>query len=150
LSPVRRLKTALAALAVGALVAGAGACSRDQGSAEDFCRDVKVAPSLESELNRFFDGRSDADRLATVGQAYRDLAGAAPSAIRDDARAVRDLVDEVIAAAKAHPDDRTKAADQVRAAMARHKGAAGSAAALSTYAAKRCDVRLDPTVSGGG
>lgn len=134
-----------AALALGAL-AGVG-CSRDAGSAEDFCRQVRVAPSLESELSRYFDGRSDADRLAQVRRAYDDLAEAAPDAIRDDAAAVRDLVDEVIGAARAHPDDRAKAADQVRAAMARHRDAIGSSAALTAYAAERCDVRLDPSVA---
>jgi hypothetical protein len=145
LTPVRRSLAIAAAVVLGALAAAG--CTHDQGSATEFCRQVRVAPSLESELSRYFDGRSDADRLAQVRGAYDDLADAAPSAIRDDADEVRDLVHEVIDAARAHPDDRAKAADRVRAAMARHREAIGSSAALTAYAAERCDVRLDPSVA---
>lgn len=53
------------------------------------------------------------------------------------------LVDDVLAAVEAHPDDPAKAADELRAAMDEHPDVEASRSVVARFAADECDVVLD-------
>jgi hypothetical protein len=78
------------------------------------------------------------------------MADAAPGAIDGQADAVVALVDEVLDAIEANPDDPEAAAAAVRSAMADHEGVAEDRAELVAYAEAECDVVLDPPVADDG
>lgn len=127
------------------------ACSDDGGSVEAFCDEVRRVPSLESVVSRFneVEPTNLADRIAKAREAYQRMADAAPSAIDGQADAVVALVEEVLDAIEAHPDDPEAAAEAVRTAMADHEGVADDRDELVTYAEAECDVVLDPPVADG-
>jgi hypothetical protein len=148
----RRLGRLGSAGAIAALVLAAPACSDDDGSVEAFCEEIRQVPSLESVVSRFneVEPTNLADRITKAREAYQRMADAAPGAIDGQADAVVDLVDEVLAAVEAHPDDPEAAADAVRTAMAEHEGVADDRAELVAYAEAECGVVLDPPVADGG
>lgn len=139
----------LAGLAVS--VVAASGCSHDAGSKAAFCQQVKVVPSLAGVLAGF--DRADPDELAHridgARRAYRELAKSAPSAIDHDTDELVSLVNQVFDAVGNHPKDPVAVASTLRREMSRHPDASASAAAVSAYADKRCDVRLDPPVGEG-
>jgi hypothetical protein len=150
--PRRRLRnravpTIAATLALGTL---AVACTDEGGSDEAFCEQVGRVPSLESVLARFDEAEPTtlADGIAKARAAYRDLADAAPTEIDGQADAVVALVEEVLDAVEAHPDDPAEAAAAVRSALADHEGVAADRDELVAYAEATCDVVLDAPVVG--
>lgn len=140
-----RRRPVLATFTLVALVLGGGACSDTPGSTEAFCAQVRQVPSLESVLSRFAEADASVlqDRIDKARSAYEDLASAAPSSIAEDAEAVVALVDDVLAAVEAHPDDPAKAADELRAAMDEHPDVEASRSVVARFAADECDVVLD-------
>jgi hypothetical protein len=142
----------LAALVAGSLLVAGTACSRDKGSDEAFCKEVKRTPTLESVVSGFAD--ADPEELATRLDAARDAYGrlrrSAPSGVRGDVGPVVDLAEEVIAAVDDHHDDPEAVAAAVREAVDRHEDAEASSARVAAYAKKACGVDLNPVVEGGG
>lgn len=133
-----------------ALLTMAG-CSRDHGSQEAFCKEIKRVPSLDTVVEGF----SDADpqelsaRLKAANASYAALQKAAPKEIRSQVGEVEDLVDVVTQAVEDHHDDPEAAAAQVRRAMASHPDAKTATVAVAKYAKTNCDVDLNPTLNGG-
>lgn len=129
------------------LAFGVPACSRQQGSQAAFCREVRQAPDLRATLSGF----SDADpaelgtRLTTAREAYERLRRAAPGPIRSDTREVVALVDDIIAAVYDHPDDPDAVVSQARRSVAARPGAAEAARSVTAYAARACNLELDPS-----
>lgn len=148
----RRLGRIAGAGALALLVLAAPACSDDDGSVEAFCDEVRQVPSLESVVSRFneVEPTNLADRITKAREAYQRMADAAPGAIDGQADAVVALVDEVLDAIEANPDDPEAAAAAVRSAMADHEGVAEDRAELVAYAEAECDVVLDPPVADDG
>lgn len=149
-APTRRVRRGGAGL-LALLAVVAPACADDGGSAEAFCEEVRQVPSLESVVSRFSEAEPTnlADRIAKAREAYQRMADAAPSDIDGQADAVVALVDEVLDAVEAHPDDPEAAAAAVRTAMADHEGVAEDRAEMVAYAEAECDVVLDPPVTDG-
>lgn len=146
-----RRTVAAIALAVVA-VAGPAACADDGGggSEDAFCAQVARVPSLAAALSNFTDRDPAAlrARLDDARAAYDALVDAAPDDVRADTRTVVDLIDEVIDAVDAHPDDNEAAAAELRAAVADHPDAGDAAGRVSAYAKATCDIDLDPTAPG--
>lgn len=142
----------LAALAAAWLVLAGAACSRDKGSDEAFCKEVRRTPTLESVVSGFADADPEEldTRLEAARDAYGKLRRSAPSAVRDDVGRVVDLANEVITAVEDHHDDPEAVAAQVRKAVDRHDDAARSAVKVAAYAKKTCGVDLNPVVDEGG
>lgn len=140
---------ALAAAGASVLAALVTGCSGSSGSTQDFCREVRRVPALESVLARFSETDPDvlADRIDKARDAYGALADAAPDEIRDETEDVVELVDEVLDAVADHPDDPAKASAQLRGAMAAHRDVEASRRAVTAYAAKACDVELDAAIT---
>lgn len=142
----------LAAAAAASLLVGGAACTRDQGSDEAFCKEVRRTPTLESVVSGFAD--ADPEELATRLDAARDaferLRRSAPDAIRGDVGSVVDLAGEVITAVEDHHDDPEAVAAQVRKAVDRHDDAAKASTKVVAYAKKTCGVDLNPVVDEGG
>ncbi len=134
---------------VTAALALAG-CTDDGGATGDFCAEVKALPSLEAVLSRFSDSDPDVldERIEQARDAYHQLADAAPTEVAAATEDVVDLVDAILDAVADHPDDPTAAADQLRAAVAEHPDVEASRTKLAAFAEDRCDVELDPTLSG--
>jgi hypothetical protein len=107
----------VAVLALGAL--GGAACSKDEGSTEAFCREVRLVPPLASVVS----GYAEADpatldqRLDEAAAAYRRLAEAAPSDVRGDVRTMTDLVDAVLDAVRANDGDPDATAADLRSTL---------------------------------
>lgn len=146
----RRAAVAIAAAAV--LAASSAGCSKDSGSKEAFCAQVKRVPALESVLARFSEADQDvlADRIAKARDAYDQLADAAPSTIDDETDQVVSLVDDILDAVEQNPTDPAKASAQLRTAMAAHKGIDEDRAKVASYAEAQCGVKLDATLTDGG
>lgn len=148
---VRNAATRSAALTVAVVLgaAGLGGCSRSSGSTEAFCTQVKQVPSLEAGLSRFSETDPDvlADRIDKARSSYHDLADAAPDDIADETDDVVALVDDILDAVADNPDDPAGAADQLRAAMAKHKGVDTARGKVAAFAKKECKVTLDPALS---
>lgn len=142
----RAMGAVVAALAIAAT--GLAGCSSDGGSQAAFCAQVRKVQPLEVLLAGFTeaDPVELARRLDTGAAAYADLLDASPGEVRGDVRQVVELVDEVIAAVRAHRNDPEAAAAQVRAAVADHPKAAESTTAVAAHAKDRCGVDLNPTV----
>lgn len=142
-------RASLAALCATALLATAG-CTHSSGSTTAFCEQVAQVPALETVLARF--SETDPGELRTridkARSAYHALGSAAPSEIHDETAQVVDLVDDILDAVADNPDDPVKAADQLRKAMADHKGVAGARTKVAAYAERHCKVQLDPTLTG--
>lgn len=144
-----RYRAGLAAVGALSLLISAG-CTQSSGSTKAFCDQVAQVPSLETVLARF----SEADpgelrtRIDKARSAYHALEDAAPSEIHDETADVVALVDDILDAVADNPDDPVKAADQLRKAMADHKGVAGSRTKVASYAERNCKVQLDPTLTG--
>jgi hypothetical protein len=148
----RSTRPAVLALAIIVLVTGLGACTKDEGSTAEFCARVEEVPALESVLARFSEADPDvlADRIAKARGAYDDLAEAAPPEIADETDAVVSLVNDILDAVEEHPTDPAKAATQLRAAVAEHKGVAADRSKVADFAQAQCDVQLDATLTEGG
>lgn len=141
-------RAASAAVVLVLAAAGGTACTKDQGSTEAFCREVRLVPPLASVVS----GYAEADpatldqRLDEAAAAYRRLADAAPSDVRGDVRTMTDLVDAVLDAVRANDGDPDATAADLRAAMKRHEGAQAASLAVAAFARTHCDVELNPTV----
>lgn len=142
----RAARVGLAGL-VASVVAVSG-CSQDTGSKAAFCQQVKVVPPLAGVVAGFDRAHPDelARRLDGARRAYRQLARSAPSAIDHDTAELVNLVNQVLDAVGNHARDPAAVASTLRRDMSRHRDASASAAAVSAYADKECDVRLDPPV----
>ena len=140
----------MAALALAFAAVAMSSCTDDGGATEDFCAEVQSLPSLESVLSRFSDADPDvlAERIDQAREAYHDLADAAPTEVAAATEDVVDLVDAILDAVADHPEDPAAAADQLRAAVAEHPEVETSRAEVAAFAEGRCDVELDPTLSG--
>ncbi|QXC62761.1 hypothetical protein KSP35_08230 [Aquihabitans sp. G128] len=139
--------TATAAAVALALVA-LGGCTKDHGSEADFCREVKRIPTLDAVVTGFVDTEPSAldARLDDASKAYATLEDAAPDDVRDSVSDMTALVDAVLAAVRAHPDDPEAAARDLRAAVKDHPNAARSSLAVASYASEHCGVELNPKV----
>jgi hypothetical protein len=109
---------------------------------------VAKVPSLESVLSRFSETDPEVltERIANARTSYAELAAAAPSAIDSETDSVVALVDDVLDAVEANPDDPAKAAEQLRDAMATHENVDAAQTAVTAYALDECGVRLDATL----
>jgi hypothetical protein len=141
-------QTAAALAAAAALVLGA--CTDDGGATEDFCTEVRSLPSLEAVLSRFdeADPADLDDRITKARDAYHDLADAAPTEVAEATDSVVDLVDDILDAVDEHPDDPAAAAAELREVMDEHEGVEEDRTEVAEFAEERCDVELDPTLSG--
>lgn len=141
------MATATAALTL-ATSAGLAACTDDPGSKADFCEQVAKVPSLESVLDRFNETDPEVldERIANAREAYAELASAAPSAIDSETDSVVALVNDVLDAVEANPDDPAKAAEQLREAMDTHEDIDAAQVAVTAYALDECGIRLDATL----
>jgi hypothetical protein len=150
--PLPQRPVAAALLAALVTVTALAGCSQDSGSEEAFCTEVAKVPALESVLSRFSetDGGLLQDRIDKARAAYTALGEAAPADIADATDDVVALVDEILTAVEAHPDDPTAASDQLRDAMADHPSISTHRAELASYAEETCGVQLDATLSGPG
>ncbi len=142
----------LAALAAATMVVGTAACTRDGGSADAFCKEIRRTPTLESVVTGFAEADPEelSTRLDAARNAYARLRRSAPSAVRGDVGPVVDLADEVITAVADHHDDPEAVTDAVRKAVDRHDDAAAAAEKVAAYAKKTCGVDLNPVVDEGG
>lgn len=148
-SPAVVTRPAAAALAACLLLLASG-CSKDEGSTEAFCAQVKQVPALETVLDRFSEADPAvlADRIEQARTAYADLADAAPEEIAEPTEAVVDLVDATLDAVEDHPTDPSAASAQLRKAVAASKGIDADRKEVAAFAQDRCDVRLDATLGG--
>ena len=138
---------AIALLAVlGAL--GATACSKNQGSQEAFCRQIRTVPPLAAVISGFAneDPTELQNRLGAARTAYAELGEAAPKEIAADVKTSIDLVDAVIDAVATQGDDPEAVATQVRRAVKANSGATAASTRVAAYAKKSCDVDVNPTV----
>ena len=140
-----------ATAAIVVLLFGAAGCSRDHGSKEAFCKEIKRVPSLDTVVEGFADADPQelAARLHAANASYAALHDAAPKQIRSQVGEVQGLADVVTAAVEDHHDDPEAAAAEIRKAMASHKGAKAATVAVAAYAKANCDVDLNPSLSGG-
>lgn len=145
-----RLPGAAALLVAVALITGAG-CSKDEGSTQAFCTEVKQVPALETVLDRFTEADPAVldDRIDKARAAYADLAEAAPEQIADETDAVVSLVDEILDAVQENPTDPAQASAQLRKAVAARKGIDGDRTKVAAFAQEHCDVELDATLGSG-
>lgn len=134
-------------LALVVLLAVAGtACAQDRGSPAAFCREARRVPDLSATLSGF----SDADpaelknRLATIRQAYGRLEQAAPGRLRGDTEVVVALVDDIIEAVRAHPNDPDAVVTQTRRSVAQRSDATEAARTVAAYASRACNLELYP------
>jgi hypothetical protein len=141
----------IAALAAACLVLAGASCSRNQGSDEAFCKEIRRTPTLESVVTGFADADPEEldTRLDAARDAYGRLRRSAPSGVRGDVGPVVDLADAVIAAVDEHHDDPEAVAAEVREAVERHDDAAAAAVKVAAYAKKSCGVDLNPVVDEG-
>ena len=79
-------RRAIAALAAATLLVAGASCTRDKGSDEAFCKEIRRTPTLESVVTGF--AEADPEELATRLDAARDdygrLRSSAPSGVRSD------------------------------------------------------------------
>lgn len=138
---------AMAAAVVASSVAVAS-CTKDEGSVEAFCREVRVVPPLASVVSGFTEADQDglARRLDDAAAAYGRLADTAPAEVRREVDDMVSLVDEVLDAVRGNGGDAEATAADIRKAMSAHTGAAASSAAVAAYARRHCEVDLNPTV----
>ena len=141
-----------AVVAVASLVVAGASCTRDKGSDEAFCKQIRRTPTLASVVADFDEADPEelAIRLDAAREDYGRLRRSAPSGIRGDVGRVVDLADEVIAAVDEHHEDPEAVADEVRKAVDRHDGAAEAAVKVAAYTKKSCGVDLNPVVDEGG
>lgn len=136
-------------LMVAALIAAVGGCtdSNDNGSDEAFCARLGETPALSTVIERFTSATpNDLDqRLDQAEKAYGELRSSAPSEIDDEVDVLVDLVDAVIGAVRANPDDSVAAADQVRSVVDEHPEAEQASTEVTAYASHTCNIELSPT-----
>ena len=136
----------LAAIVVLLTIVGlaAPACSKDHGSQEKFCAQLPKTPDLTSLLQQLGTA-SPAQlekQLSDGSDQFHELAKDAPSKIKPDTERVRDTVDEILDAVRAHIDD-PKALRAELAARKAHLLAVGPAAQrVVDYAADSCGIDL--------
>jgi hypothetical protein len=148
----RSPRWAVPAATVAVLLAGVAAgCTKESGSTEAFCSNVKQVPALETVLDRFSEADPDAlaDRIEKARTAYDDLAEAAPEEIADQTDAVVGLVDAILDAVAQNPTDPAKASAQLRKAVAAHEGVDADRTKVAAFVQEHCDVRLDATLTDG-
>jgi hypothetical protein len=140
-------RTATATLLTLALGIGGAACTKEDGSTADFCREIRQAPTLDSVVSGFADVDADEldQRLDDAAEAFDSVERSAPGAVRGDVETMVELVDAVIASVKAHKDDPEAAAAELRELVADHKGAARASLNVARYASRECDLALNPT-----
>ena len=133
---------ALAALAVASLVG----CSKESGSQESFCADLRKVPTLESVVADYADADPDelATRLDEAEAAFEQLRDSAPEEIDADVDAMVDLVVEILDTVRDHQEDPDAVANDLRDAMKGRLGAAKSSLRVAAYGATKCDVTLNP------
>lgn len=143
----------ITALALGSLLTMTAGCTDSDGGGSDeaFCAQLADTPALSTVIERFTN-TSPGDleqRLDEAAGAYADLRSSAPGAIDDEVDTLVDLVDAVIGAVRANPDDPVAAADQVRSVMADHPDAESASEAVTTYASTTCGIELATTTVPG-
>lgn len=147
----RRRRTIATVLATAVAVAafGLGACSKGGDDNASFCAAVRSAPSLESVLVGFTaqDPAELGRRLDKAQAAYATVRSSAPKAVHDDVTTIVDVVDQLIAAVRAHPNDPDAVRDRIRSDVADHQGVAAATVAVADYARDHCDVELNPGVT---
>ena len=138
----------MAAVALAALALVAPACSKDSGSQAAFCREVQRVPSMSSVVSGYTgaDRKELTNRLTSARAAYASLEEASPGDIRSKVSSVVGVVDLVIDAVSAHPDDPAAVAAEVGREFRANSRAATDARAVAAYAKAKCDVSLNPTV----
>lgn len=145
--PRRAWRVAVSALVAVPLLATA--CGSDDGDSQSFCAALRSAPTLESVVSGFtgLDGAELTRRLDRAANAYDNVERTAPAEVDDEVTTVVAVVDAVIEAVRANPDDRAAAVAAVRAAIREHPDLQASADTISTYAADTCDLDLNPGVA---
>ena len=135
---------AVCLLAIG--VIGLGACSKEGGSQEAFCRDLRKVPTLESVVADYADSDPDElqHRLDEARDAFDQLRSSAPEEIDGDVDEMVALVDDVLDAVERHRDDPDAVAKDLRTAMKGRLGAAKASLRVAAYGATKCNVTLNP------
>jgi hypothetical protein len=140
------LSLRLAAIVVLLAIVGlaAPACSKDHGSQERFCAQLPNTPDLSSLLQQLGTASPSQleKQLSDGSDQFHELAKDAPKQIKADTERVRDTVDEILDAVRAHIDD-PKALRAELAARKAHLLAVGPAAQrVVDYAADACGIEL--------
>ena len=143
----------MAGLTLAALITAATGCtgSDSSGSDEAFCARLAETPALSTVIERFTSASSGEldQRLDEAAEAYAALRKAAPGEIDDEVDTLVDLVDAVIGAVRANPDDTVAVADQIRSVIGDHPGAEAASTEVTNYASGTCNLELGTTTVPG-
>jgi hypothetical protein len=131
------LTAAVSMVAVSVL----GACSSDEGSAEELCAALRDNPSIATTFEGFdptdVDGALEQLRSARV--TLGELNDAAPAGVRDDLRVEIDYVQALVDGLQGvEPGDAAAAVAVVQQVTDDHPDVPGAASALDEFSATSC------------
>jgi len=134
-------RTAVLAVLVTATTAGIGACSDDEGSAEELCQAVRANPSITSTFQGFdpTDASAAVEQLRTALVSLEQLRDAAPAEVRDDIVVEIDYVTDLIEGLGEVPEgEPAEAVGVVQRVTGEHPDVGQAAANLEAFAASSC------------
>jgi hypothetical protein len=123
------------------VVIALGACSDDEGSADELCSAVAESEGLATSFQGFdpTDPEAALEQLRPARVTLGELLDAAPGEVRDDLQVEIDYVQALIETLdQVEPGDATESALQVQAVTDAHPDVPEAAAELAAFAEREC------------
>jgi len=139
------MRRILVCVAVATALGSPLSCAKANPSKAAFCRQLRRTPVLEDILSGVATGDPAAVRrqVGAAATQFGALERAAPREIRAEVGEVATLMEKVLEAVDASPDDPQALAERLRKLATTNTGAAGAALEVAGYARDKCNVDLN-------
>ena len=139
-----RRRLAAVVVLLGVLGGAVTACSKDEGSQEQFCARLPETPDLADVVRDLDSAQPEQldERLSNAADGYGDLEDASPDEIREDVGRVTDAVEGILDVVREHIDDREALRTELASRKADLLGVGPSAQRVVDYARDACGIDL--------